>query len=70
MQLTIISLNYPYMTEDRTKPYWDKLVKDLVKDYKENRIWMYRSQRFSLEVVLIKDCIVDIRARDMQRRQL
>jgi len=46
-QLTIISLNHPYTTEDRTKPYWDKLVKDLVKDYKENRIWMYRSQRFS-----------------------
>jgi len=36
------------MTEDRIKPYWDKLVKDLVKDYKENRIWIYRSQHFSL----------------------
>ena len=23
-------------------------MKDLVKDYKENRIWIYRSQRFSL----------------------
>ena len=43
MQLTIISLNYPYITKDRTKLYWDKLVKDLVKDYKENRIWIYRS---------------------------
>jgi len=35
------------MTKDRTKPYQDKLVKDLVKDYKKNRIWIYRSQRFS-----------------------
>jgi len=49
MQLTIISLNYPYTTKDRTKLYWDKLVKDLVKNYKENRIWIYRSQRFSLK---------------------
>jgi len=54
------------MTEDRTKPYRDKLVKDYIKDYKGNRNWTYRSQRFSLKVVLIKDCIVDIRARDMR----
>jgi len=43
MQLTIISLNYPYTTKDRTKPYLTKLVNDLVKDYKGNRNWMYRS---------------------------
>jgi len=31
-------------------------VKDLVKDYKENRNWIYGSQCFSSEVVLTKDC--------------
>ena len=36
-QLTTLSLNYPYTTEDRTKPYLAKLVKDLIKHYKENR---------------------------------
>ena len=31
-------------------------MKDLVKDYKGNRNWAYRNQRFSSEVVLTKDC--------------
>jgi len=53
-QLTTLSLNHPYAIKDRTKPYWDKLVKDLVRNYKGNRNWIYRSQRFSLEIVLIK----------------
>jgi hypothetical protein len=67
-QLTALSPSYPYATEDRTKPYLAKPVKDLVKDYKGNRDWTYRSQRFSSEVVFTKDCIVDTRARDMRRR--
>ena len=50
----MLSLNYSYTTEDRTKPYQDKLVKDLIKDYKENRIWIYRSQCFSLRGCLDK----------------
>ena len=36
-QLTTLSLNHPYMTEDRTRPYLARLVKDHVKDYKGNR---------------------------------
>ena len=35
------------MTEDGTKLYLAKLVKDLIKGYKGNRNWTYRSQRFS-----------------------
>ena len=31
------SLSHSYITKDRTKPYLAKLVKDLIKDYKENR---------------------------------
>ena len=58
-------LRHPYTTKDRAKPYLAKLVKDLIKDYKGNRNWTYRNQRFSLEVVLIKDCVMDIRVRDM-----
>jgi hypothetical protein len=42
-QLTMLSLSYPYTTEDRTELYLAKLVKDLVKDYKGNRNWMYRN---------------------------
>ena len=60
--------SYPQMTKDGTKPYLAKLVKSLVKDYKGNRNWTYRSQRFSSEVILTKDCVVGTRARDMQRR--
>ena len=60
------TLSHPQTTEDGTKPYLAKLVKDLIKDYKRNRNWTYRSQRFSSEVVLIKDCITDTRARDIQ----
>jgi len=53
------------VTEDRTEPYLAKLVKDLIENYKGNRNWTYRSQRFSSEVVLTKDCVVDIRVRDI-----
>ena len=49
----MLSLNYPYITEDGTKPYLAKPVKDLAKDYKGNRNWIYRSRHF-LEVVLTK----------------
>jgi hypothetical protein len=66
--LTTLSLSHPYTTEDRTEPYLAKLVKDLVKDYKGNRNWTYRSQRFSLEVVLTKGCTADARARDTRWR--
>jgi len=41
------------MTEDGTKPYLAKLVKDLAKDYKGNRNWTYRSWHF-LKIVLTK----------------
>jgi hypothetical protein len=33
-QLTTLSPSHPHATEDRTKPYLAKLVKDFVKDYK------------------------------------
>ena len=33
-QLTTLSLSCPQTTEDGAEPYLDKLVKDLVKDYK------------------------------------
>ena len=36
-QLTILSLNYPYTTKDGTRLYLARLVKDLIKDLKENR---------------------------------
>jgi len=52
-QLTTLSLKPPYTTKDRTKPYRDKLVKDLIKGYKGNRNWTYRSRHFP-EIVLIK----------------
>ena len=67
-QLTTLSPNYPRTTEDRAEPCLAKLVKDLVKGYKGNRNWTYRNQRFSSEVVLTKDCVMDTRARDMRRR--
>ena len=51
--MTTLSLNYLYAIEDRTRLYLAKLVKDLVKDYKKNRNWMYRSQYF-LKIILIK----------------
>ena len=34
----ITTLSYPYMTKDRTKPYLAKLVKDVIKDYKEQEL--------------------------------
>ena len=37
-QLTILSLNHPHTTEDRTEPYLAKLVKDLIKDYKQQEL--------------------------------
>jgi len=52
-QLTTINLSHPHTTEDRTKPYLTNPVKDLIKDYKGNRNWTYRSQYF-LEIVLTK----------------
>ena len=52
-QLTILSPSHPHTTKDRTKPYLTKPVKDLIKDYKGNRNWTYRSQHF-LEIVLTK----------------
>ena len=67
-RLTTLSLSHPRTTKDGIKPCLAKLVKDLVKIYKGNRNWTYRGQNFSLEVVLVKDCIVDIRVRDMRRR--
>ena len=42
----MLSPSYPHATEDKTEPYLAKLVKDLAKDYKENRNWTYRSQYF------------------------
>ena len=62
--MTTLSLNYPYTTKDRTKPYLAKLEKGPVKNYKGNRNWTYRSQRFSSEIVFTKGCTADIRARD------
>jgi len=53
-QLTTLSPSHPYATKDRTKPYLAKLVKGLIRDYKGNRNWTYRSQRFSLKIVLMK----------------
>ena len=67
-QLTTLSLSHPQTTEDGTKPYLAKLVKDRVKDCKGNRDWTYRSQRFSSEIVFTKDRIMDTRARDMRWR--
>ena len=61
----MLSLNHPHATEDGTEPYLAKPVKDLVKDYKGNRDWTYRNQRYPSEVVFTKD----IRARDMRRRR-
>jgi hypothetical protein len=65
-QLTTLSLSHPQTTEDGTKLYLAKLVKGLVKDYKGNRDWTYRSQRFSSEIVFTKVCTADARARDMR----
>ena len=31
-------LSHPYTTKDRTEPYLAKLVKDLIKDYKEQEL--------------------------------
>ena len=62
----MLSLSYSYITKGGTKLYLAKLVKDLVKDYKGNRDLIYRSQYFSLKVVLTRDYIADTRARDMQ----
>ena len=39
----MLSPSYPYTTKDKTEPYLAKLVKDLTKDYKENRNWTCRS---------------------------
>ena len=36
--MTILSLSHPRTIEDRTEPYLDKLVKDLIKDYKEQEL--------------------------------
>ena len=36
--LTTLSLSYPYITEDRSEPYLAKLVKDLIKDCKEQEL--------------------------------
>jgi transcriptional accessory protein Tex/SPT6 len=65
-QLTTLSLSHPYTTEDRTEPYLAKLVKDLVKDYKGNRNWTHRNQRFSSEIVFPKGCTADARAGDIR----
>ena len=67
-QITASSLSHPRITKDRTEPYLDKQVKDLIKDYKGSRNWTYRSQRFSSEIVFTKGCTVDTRAKDMRRR--
>ena len=67
-QLTTLSLSHPHTTEDGTKPYLAKPVKGLIKDYKGNGNWTYRSQRFSSEIIFTKDCTADARARDMRRR--
>ena len=64
----MLSLSHPYTTEDRAKPCLAKLVKDLIKDYKGNRNWTYRNQRFSSEVILTKDYVMDTKARDIQQR--
>ena len=66
-RLTTLCPSYPHATEDRTEPYLAKLVKDLVKDYKEQELDV-RSQRFSSEIVFTKGCTADARAKDMQRR--
>ena len=36
--MTTLSLSHPRMTKDRTEPYLNKLVKDLIKDYKEQEL--------------------------------
>ena len=46
--MTTSSLNHSYATKDGTEPCPAKPVKDLIKDYKGNKDWTYRSQRFSL----------------------
>ena len=45
--MTTSSLSHPHATEDGTEPCPAKPVKDLVKNYKGNKDWTYRSQRFS-----------------------
>jgi hypothetical protein len=62
--MTTLSLSHPYATKDGTKPYLAKLVKGLIKDYKGTEIGRAGAS-VSLEIVLIKDCIVDIRIRDI-----
>ena len=59
----MLSLSYPSTTKDRTKPYLAKLEKGLIKDYKGNRNWIYRSQRFSLEIVFIKGYTADVKGK-------
>ena len=39
-------LSHPYTTEDRTEPYLAKLVKDLIKDYKEQELDVQESALF------------------------
>ena len=41
--MTTLSLSYLYATKDGAKPYLAKPVKDLIRDYKGNRDWIYRS---------------------------
>ena len=40
------TLSHPYTTEDRTEPYLAKLVKDLIKDYKEQELDVQESALF------------------------
>ena len=37
-RLATLSPGYPHATKDRTEPYLAKLVKDLIKDYKEQEL--------------------------------
>ena len=45
------TLSHPYTTKDRTKPYLAKLVKDLIKDYKEQELDVQESALF------LRDCL-------------
>jgi hypothetical protein len=55
------------MTECRTEPYLDKLVKDLVKDYKEQELGVQESALF-LRGRLHEGLYCGQRAKDMRRR--
>ena len=66
-QLTTLSLSHPQTTKDGTKLYLAKLVKDLIKDYKEQELDVQEPALF-LRGRLHEGLTADARARDMRWR--